>query len=51
MTPRFSNNLGVCVYNPNEECILYTDAGKVGLGAVLKQKQANYMIWKNTEIY
>jgi transposase InsO family protein len=29
----------LAIYNPNEECILYTDASKIGLGAVLKQKQ------------
>jgi len=31
----------LAIYNPNEECILYTDASKVGLGAVLKQKQSD----------
>jgi hypothetical protein len=29
----------LAIFNPNEECVLYTDASKVGLGAVLKQKQ------------
>ena len=29
----------LCIYDPNRECILYTDASKIGLGAVLKQKQ------------
>ncbi len=31
----------LAIYNPNEECILYTDASKIGLGAVLKQKQSD----------
>jgi hypothetical protein len=31
----------LAIYNPNEECILFTDASKIGLGAVLKQKQSN----------
>ena len=27
------------IYNPNETCYLFTDASKLGIGAVLKQKQ------------
>jgi len=29
------------IFNPEKECFLYTDASKVGIGAVLKQKQAD----------
>ena len=31
----------LAIYNPSEHCYLYTDASKVGLGAVLKQKQSD----------
>jgi reverse transcriptase/RNaseH (fragment) len=27
------------IFNPNQECFLYTDASRVGIGAILKQKQ------------
>ncbi len=27
----------LAIYNPNEECILFTDASKIGLGAVVKK--------------
>ena len=29
------------IFNPEKECFLYTDASKVGIGAVLKQNQAD----------
>ena len=29
------------IFNPNETCYLFTDSSKVGLGAVLKQKQSD----------
>lgn len=31
----------LAIFNPNEECFVFTDASKLGLGAVLKQKQAD----------
>ena len=31
----------LAINNPSEHCYLYTDASKVGLGAVLKQKQSD----------
>ena len=31
----------LAIFDPNEECFVFTDASKLGLGAVLKQKQAD----------
>lgn len=34
----------LCIYNPNEECFLFVDASKYGIGAVLKQFQSDKIL-------
>ena len=34
----------LCIYNKNKECYLFTDASKVGIGAVLKQLQEDNLL-------